>query len=594
MASNTPSQIRAVDPFSSYNSDTVNKLTRMKTFGQDVLATANGCNIIIDSTSDTQVILLPGAAYKDNVLIEVLSQHIVDFTDPDHYYSFGTGFDEAGYYYIVLSYTYQRQRPAPEAEILIVKPSQRNLYVYGGTWLFLKAVHVSDIDPGPGVDLRIDEVVSYDPDNVSNERMIARGYAGTEVSLPTFSSLRDTSRVVYSEEDNDFFFGLSDRWSFPLSGSGGSVFPISTIGFTQGDLVYVSSTGNLALASANIKNSTADGAVLTIGSSGLVQTTGRVENVNIEPGSNVEVNDLLYLSTTIPGTVTNVQSSPFHQFVGRCIENVDSTTVTILFVRGEPTGSGATEFATYVSDTLAPPNWILSGSLYYQDVDISSITGVSAGVTVWDTTSELKITPAEIEFVDASTLRIWMSVNNLTLGVLAIGPSAAIVSSSDITELYETLPSGGSWISGTYGYYQDIDVSSIITQDSIVLARDTATNMKVIPSEIQFDSTNNLKIWMPVNTKTLEVSVIGPGLTSTSTIALTSILASGSSWVYNGGLYYQDISVAAFGDNQVIVQFMDTTNDTFIEPTDVEFISSSVIRVWMSTNTKQLNVTIIG
>ena len=108
MASSIPTQARAVDPFASYNSDTVNTLTRTVNYGEDSIAYAKSCDVVLDATSITEVVLQTGFVYKDDVWINVSAQHTVDFTDSDHYYNFDSGFDEAGYYYIVLQYTFEK------------------------------------------------------------------------------------------------------------------------------------------------------------------------------------------------------------------------------------------------------------------------------------------------------------------------------------------------------------------------------------------------------------------------------------------------------------------------------------------------------
>jgi hypothetical protein len=158
MASNIPSQARAVDPFASYNSNSVNMLTRAVTHGEDGISSALSCDVIADAVSNTKVIVQPGFVFSDDVWIHISAQHTVDFTDSDHYFNFDTGFDEAGYYYIVLEYIYQKSRPAPQAKLLIVKPSQRSAYTEGGQWLFLKAVKVEGVGTFHAVSLH-----DYDP-----------------------------------------------------------------------------------------------------------------------------------------------------------------------------------------------------------------------------------------------------------------------------------------------------------------------------------------------------------------------------------------------------------------------------------------------
>jgi len=586
MASSIPSQTRTVDPFASYNSDTVNKLTRMLTYGEDGLAITRSCDISLDATSATKVNMSTGVVYKDDMWIEITSQHIVDFDDSDHYYDFDTGFDEVGYYYIVLSYTFQKQRPAPQAEVLIIKPSQRNLYSAGGDWLFLKAVHVS----WNGLEFVTDGTSSFDPDTPANKRLFIRSYAGTEITLPTFTASRDTSRLLYVTSEDDLYIGLANSWS--ILGTSASVIEANTTGFAEGDLVYITAAGTVAAAIASIDISTADGVVSKVGTNGRIRTAGQVTTVPVEIGASVTTGTLVYLSQTQPGAVTDTITTPYHQFVGRCTSIIDATSVNMLFVRGEPMSEDAIQYAAVISDTLQPPNWVWSGGLYYQDINISTIEGISAAVTVWDSTSNLKIEPESIEFLNLSTVRIWMVSNSLTINVLLIGPAATPASAVNTLALYESLPSG-SWL-GVGPYYQDVDVSSITSQDSLVLVRDTATDRVIYPTEVEYDSTSNLRIWMNVNTEDLEVSVIGPTAISQTVSSLGTIMPSGPSWISSGGLYYQDISLASFGDNHVIFEFVDNNTNNVIRPAAIDFIFPTVARIWMVNDTLQLNVTIIG
>lgn len=203
-----PNQTRAVDPFSSYDSDTVNKLTRIVTHGEDAIEIAKACDVILDSTSNTSVIVQPGVVYKDDLWIKISHEYVVDFNDLSNYMMPSAGFNEPGWHYIVLRYTYKKQRPAPEAEILILKPSQRSVYNSSSDMIFLKAVHATGSGP-----FYLDAVSSYDPENVQNKREFVKRYAGTEIFIPTFNSARDISRVIYVEEDDTFYFGYSDGWA---------------------------------------------------------------------------------------------------------------------------------------------------------------------------------------------------------------------------------------------------------------------------------------------------------------------------------------------------------------------------------------------
>jgi len=192
---------------SSYDSGTVNRLTQIVTHGEDAIEIAKACDVVLDATSSTSVIVQPGVVYKDNLWIKITQPQTIDFNDLSNYYLAGPGFNEAGWHYLVLRYTYKKQRPAPEAEILILKPSQRSVYNSSSDMIFLKAVHAAGSGP-----FYLDDISSFDPENIQNKREFVKRYAGAEIFVPTFNSARDVSRIIYSESDDTFYFGYSDGW----------------------------------------------------------------------------------------------------------------------------------------------------------------------------------------------------------------------------------------------------------------------------------------------------------------------------------------------------------------------------------------------
>ncbi len=589
MASSIPSQARAVDPFASYNSNTVNVLTRMLTNGEDGISSALSCDVI-DSTSSTELTLKPGFVYMDDVWINISTEHTINFADTDHYYNYDTGFDEAGYYYIVLEYIYARSRPAPQAKIQIVKPSQIGAYIQGNSWLFLKAVKVEG--PGP---FHIVSVHNFDPDNPANKRIYIGRFAGTEVGLPPFNREDHQSRFVYGIEEDDFFFGFSNRW-VSISSATGASYVTPTTGFDKGDLVYVKADGNLGLAIATLPSTTSDGVISKVGVDGFVQTVGEALDVKMESGVSVNVGELIYLSKSEPGKISNVKTTPFSQFVGRCIEVTDSTSANIIFHRGEAAGGTTTALSVGLPIIhLLSSGWIAGGGSFYQDVDISGVDERNLAITVWDSTSLFKVEPLDIKFISESTLRLSMPTGTEDLKAFIIGPStSATIGSGSVEVVTNTLTAGGAWISSGSLFYQDVDVSSLNDEGSIVLVRDTATKKKVYPTQIQYDSTNNLRIWMPINTKELEVVAVGSVSTITTHIALSTILPSGPSWTLDGGLYFQEINISSFPGDDLVLEIYDLDSLSKIEPADIEYVSDTFVRIWMIDDTHQLNVTIIG
>jgi hypothetical protein len=421
MASSIPQQYRTIDPFASYNSNTVNQLTEMKSRGENVLDYPCSLDVVLDSTSVQEVVVKSGYVYKDDVLIYVSEDHTVPFTDyANQYVSFDVTGLITGYYYIVLEYTYIKSRPAPQAKIKIVMPTQRSNYNYGSSsssLVFLKAVYVTvGGSPNPAVV----SVHDYDPTLPDNKRTFVREYAGAVIDLPTHEKCRDQARIAYDIKTDQFYFGFEDRWE--LLNVGGS-YNINTTAVNAGQLCYVGTNGDATAAIVTAINTAAEMVAIEIGiatdGSGQSRLSGYVEGVEVETGITISVGDLLYLSSTDAGTVTNVETSPLSQVVGKALSNGDdSTPINILFF---PRAVLKASTAARLVDTAN--SWTLSGSDYYHDIDISSLGLSSQDVIVScrDTSTDLVIQPGDIDLSIANTVRIWMPDNTITLEVTIVG-----------------------------------------------------------------------------------------------------------------------------------------------------------------------------
>jgi len=175
MGNPVPSQIRSVDPYSSYNSDVVNKLTRIISDGNNILLTPSP--IDVSQVDLTNITVLEGKAIMQDVLIEIQDINI-DVTDSDFYVDDSGGvWNETGYYYVVLAYEYQKTSPPPEASVMIILPSQRGTVFDPDKHLFLKCLEVSN--PGS---YQIDDLLDYDPDDPSiNREDLIAGAGGAAV-----------------------------------------------------------------------------------------------------------------------------------------------------------------------------------------------------------------------------------------------------------------------------------------------------------------------------------------------------------------------------------------------------------------------------
>ena len=166
-----PIQERSVDPYSSYDSNVVNKLTRIISDGLDTLLLPSP--MYATKASSTLLLTHAGKAIKDDVLIEI-QDITINMADPAFYVNTSTGiWNEEGIYYLVLSYQYQKTSPPPVASVLLIKPSQR-LTVYNPILhLFINAISVINLGG-----YQIDTVLDFDPEHPNNKRVYAGGGSG--------------------------------------------------------------------------------------------------------------------------------------------------------------------------------------------------------------------------------------------------------------------------------------------------------------------------------------------------------------------------------------------------------------------------------
>lgn len=154
-----PIQERAVDPFSSYESENVNRLTRVLTAGEDKIA--RDTDLFPTKASDTIINITDGVAIKDDVMLHIEDTvgldgfQTLDITDPLNYIlqAGETSLMEAPFpavAYLVLQYVYVKTPQVPEAQILILKhPEDLNpeLHIFLGKITFSATNVIQSIDP---------------------------------------------------------------------------------------------------------------------------------------------------------------------------------------------------------------------------------------------------------------------------------------------------------------------------------------------------------------------------------------------------------------------------------------------------------------
>jgi len=600
MASSIPEQTRAVDPYASYNSNTVNQLTGIVTRGDDALDEYNSLQVDFDTTSAIDhVVVYPGIVYKDDVYIKITKEFRVNFSDPDHYIIPSTDpFDgpEEGIYYIVLEYAYVKSRPAPQAQIKILVPSQTESFRRGefACLFFLKAVRVALDSGGDGV---IQNLYDYDPDNPDTKREYVKQFLGGEVFLPPFDPRKDISRIIYVSEEDECYMGFRDGWK--TCGGEGSTFTIDTSGFQTGDLVYINAAGNLTLARALTPLSSSDGVVIDVGVNGKVKTDGEVLEVKPQSSITPSVGDLLYLSKTEPGRITTQKTFPARQFVGRCKE-ITGSSITMLYHRGEPFGLDNVKIAETDYIFLSENSWTYEGTAYKNTIDVSQFKDSELIVSVWDATTNMRIKPLDVVFEPGGDyLTVWMPVV-IGIVVFIIGTPKHEVATGNLINFDTTLLASG-WTADPGGsglYYQNIDVSSLqlAHQYPAVTVADIPDKNIIKPANIESESYNNIKIWMPNNSLSLSVNIVGISVTVSGVFIVTTDLAAGAAWVEEpagSGMYYQDIDISQFGfEDGVIVDTIDINQRVKIETAGIGrcSVAPELLRVWMSTNTKNVRV----
>lgn len=243
----TPSQERAVDPFASYNSNIVNRLTNMMTRGERGVVTIYDLQVTIDSTSPNDTVVISGGyCYKDDVLIQVLEESRMQIlgagSDDNYAHSFNPASANAGYYYIVLYYNYQKSRPAPTARLYAVEESNTSsIYPDNtGDYVLLKVVEVT----GTGLSAVISSVLDYDPGTPANVREYLPTLMGAVSPLPTFDATLHTGRMVYDVDADVLKYGAAAEWK------------VVGVGTTNKVTYNITATGGWSLVSGVYRNDT--------------------------------------------------------------------------------------------------------------------------------------------------------------------------------------------------------------------------------------------------------------------------------------------------------------------------------------------------
>ena len=199
-----PDQLRTIDPYSEYNSNVVNRLTRIVTTGRNCLRKLGALQVI--QTGVLTVQISTGMCFKDDVIIELQNPFDVLFTDSDFYpEGYDTGIID-GYYFVLLDYIYEKAKPAPRAAVSILRPDQLTSYD-STSYLFLACVHITSAV--------IDVVLSASPAlllPIEGHREYAPFYVGVYETLTGLLAPAHEDEFIYVIDEARLYFSDGTNW----------------------------------------------------------------------------------------------------------------------------------------------------------------------------------------------------------------------------------------------------------------------------------------------------------------------------------------------------------------------------------------------
>lgn len=141
MALIPPNQLRTTDPYSEDRySSFINRFTRVWTRGRNVIIEPHDSFQVSVTANDLTID--PGLFVKDDALIHIDTQYVLDATTNDSYEDPTGAMTTDDYYILVVKYNYTRSLPAPQAYYKII----RDETIYTGNlsdYIFLGSFYVS-------------------------------------------------------------------------------------------------------------------------------------------------------------------------------------------------------------------------------------------------------------------------------------------------------------------------------------------------------------------------------------------------------------------------------------------------------------------
>jgi len=540
MAFHIPTQSRAIDPYSSYNSDNVNQLTRIVSKGNDVVSEGMAVSII-DSTS---IEVKGGVVIKDDTMIHIQEDLNIDLTDPGWFVEGTAASDSSAYYYVVLDYIFQKVNPPNVATIKILKTRSN----YSSRYMFLKNLTISNN--------QVVDVLDYDPENPSIAKLGAAVSMTLVDTLPAWTSAQMGQFYLINCGQSIAVGGCTDWVYFPSDStsttyatvetfSAGTALPtwtsadvgriliIGEIVYIGGESGWINISNGVANSIDGVSNPGGDidfiaGSNVTISSDNVANTitfsaTGGASDT-IDGVSNQGGDIDLVAGTNVTITPNNAANTITFSATGGCADSIEGVTnqggnIDIIGTSGisvigdditnSITISGS---STSVNDTKTAniTSFTVSGSLYYADINHAFDTTSAIVVNVFDNSDNKMIEPYDIELINKDNVRLWFEEDPTAIKVLLISPNSGFAGDNKHPASITSYTSSGGL------YYSDVDHNFGISSALIVQCYDATTNKQIIPNEVELLSANTCRIWFTLNPGPVRALIISSTFTSSS------------------------------------------------------------------------------
>jgi hypothetical protein len=229
------SQIRAVDPHSSYNSDNVNRITRIVTSGNDAIS--RDTLLQPSKNTTTSIKITAGICVKDDVMIQLENDEYIDITDDTNFVE-GSKFTGAEQGYIVLVYQYIKQPIPPTCQLLVLKTKANfdsNTMLFLGVVNMLSATVIDTIElSDPGIQERV--VLNFSETYTDDKARAADAY--NPITNHAAAQGADKNKIIGTDSSS------GDIIYIPLSEFGHNVVEIDTGDYVGG---YATITHNIGV-----------------------------------------------------------------------------------------------------------------------------------------------------------------------------------------------------------------------------------------------------------------------------------------------------------------------------------------------------------